>query len=85
MKIEWKKGTYLNPKQGTDYFVLYINGMQVGYISPFGEGVRGVVAPKLREAMQGPPVLIIHKTIEEAKAELEGVCVAILIGESCGT
>jgi len=28
MKIEWKKGTYLNPKQGTDYFVLYINGMQ---------------------------------------------------------
>ena len=78
MKIEWKEGDFQRPE-------LVINGMKVGWITPFGEGVRGVVAPKLREAMQGPPVLIIYKTIEEAKAELEGVCVAILIGESCGT
>jgi hypothetical protein len=80
MKIEWKAF-----EQDVIYPELYVNGMRVGWISPFGEGVRGVVAPKLREAMQGPPVLIIHKTIEEAKAELEGVCVAIMIGESCGT
>lgn len=38
MKIEWKdKDLYPN---------LYINGMKVGWIAPFGEGVRGVVAPK---------------------------------------
>lgn len=73
MKIEWNEGDFQRPE-------LVINGMKVGWITPFGEGVRGVVAPKLREAMQGPPVIIIHKTIEEAKAELEGVCVAILIG-----
>lgn len=78
MKIEWKEEPDMYPE-------LYVNGMRVGWISPYGPAVRGVVAPKLREAMQGPPVLIIHKTIEEAKAELEGVCVAILIGESCGT
>ena len=80
MKIEWKNATGV-----TDYPTLHINGMQVGWITPFGEGVRGVVAPKLREAMQGPPVIIIHKTQEDAKAELEGVCVAIMIGESYGT
>ena len=80
MKIEW-----INMTGVIDYPSLHINGMRVGWITPFGEGVRGVVAPKLREAMQGPPVLIIYKTIEEAKAELEGVCVAIMIGESCGT
>jgi len=78
MKIEWKEEPDMYPE-------LYVNGMQVGWIAPFGEGVRGVVAPKLREAMQGLPVIIIAKTQEEAKAELEGVCVAILIGESCGT
>jgi hypothetical protein len=75
MKIKWKNMTGV-----IDYPILYINNMQVGWIRPFGEGVRGVVAPKLREAMQGPPVLIIYKTIEEAKTELEGVCVAIMIG-----
>ena len=80
MKIEWK-----DFEQGVIYPELYVNGMHVGWVAPFGEGVRGVVAPKLREAMQGPPVIIITKTIEEAKTELEGVCVAIMIGESCGT
>ena len=81
MNIEWKD------KEGmlTGYPNLYINGMKVGWIAPFGEGVRGVVAPKLREAMQGPPVIIIAKTQEEAKSELEGVCVAIMIGESYAT
>jgi len=80
MKIEWK-----NTDHGITYPELYINGMRVGWITPFGEAVRGVVAPKLREAIQGPPVIIITKTREEAKAELEGVCVAILIGRSYGT
>ena len=80
MKIEWKNATGV-----IDYPTLHINGMQVGWITPFGEGVRGVVAPKLREAMQGPPVIIITKTQEDAKAELEGVCVAIMIGESYAT
>jgi len=75
MKIEW-----IEKEEYQQYPNLYINGMRVGWITPFGEGVRGVVAPKLREAMQGPPVLIIYKTIEEAKTELEGVCVAIMIG-----
>jgi hypothetical protein len=77
MNIEWKNATGV-----IDYPTLHINGMQVGWIIPFGEGV---VAPKLREAMQGPPVIIITKTQEEAKAELEGVCVAILIGQSYGS
>lgn len=77
MHIEWTNATGV-----IDYPTLHINGMQVGWISPYGNGVRGVVAPKLREAMQGPPVIIITKTQEEAKSELEGVCVAILIGES---
>lgn len=80
MHIEWKNATGV-----IDYPTLHINGMQVGWIAPFGEGVRGVVAPKLREAMQGPPVIIIAKTQEEAKTELEGVCVAIMIGESYAT
>ena len=80
MHIEWKNATGV-----IDYPTLHINGMQVGWIAPFGEGVRGVVAPKLREAMQGPPVIIIAKTQEDAKAELEGVCVAIMIGESYAT
>jgi hypothetical protein len=80
MKIEWRKLADNLP----GYPHLYINGMQVGWIATFGDGVRGVVAPKLREAMQGPPVIIITKTQEEAKAELEGVCVAIMIGQSYG-
>ena len=79
MHIEWKNATGV-----IDYPILHINGMKVGWIQPFGEGVRGVVAPKLREAMQGPPIVIIAKTQEDAKAELEGVCVAIMIGESYG-
>ena len=79
MKIEWTN------IENDIYPALLINGMRVGWITPFGEGVRGVVAPKLREAMQGPPVIIIAKTQEEAKAELEGVCVAIMIGESYAT
>ena len=77
MNIEWRNATGV-----IDYPTLHINGMQVGWLAPFGEGVRGVVAPKLREAMQGPPVVIIAKTQEDAKAELEGVCVAIMIGQS---
>jgi hypothetical protein len=77
MKIEWKHPADNLP----GYPHLYINGMQVGWITTFGEAVRGVVAPKLREAMQGPPVIIITKTQEEAKAELEGVCTAIMIGQ----
>lgn len=82
MKIEWKYAD-VSPNQVS--ITLHINGMQVGWLTPYGEGVRGVVAPKLREAMQGPPVIIIAKTQEEAKAELEGVCVAIMIGQSYGT
>ena len=82
MNIEWKNA---NLERGIAYPELIINGMRVGWIQPYGEGARGVVAPKLREAMQGPPVIIITKTQEEAKSELEGVCVAILIGESYGT
>ncbi|CAB4123512.1 hypothetical protein UFOVP48_16 [uncultured Caudovirales phage] len=78
MKVEWKL------TENTLYPELIINGMRVGWISPYGNGVRGVVAPKLREAIQGQPIVIICKTQEEAKAELEGVCVAILIGESYG-
>jgi hypothetical protein len=78
MKIKWNEGEFQRPE-------LVINGMKVGWVSPYGDGVRGVVAPKLREAMQGPPVIIIAKTQEEAKAELEGVCVAIMIGQSYGT
>ena len=81
MKIEWKD----TEKMLIGYSNLYINGMKVGWIAPFGEGVRGVVAPKLREAMQGPPVIIIAKTQEDAKTELEGVCVTIMIGQSYGT
>ena len=81
MKIEWKDQADNLP----GYPDLYINGMKVGWITTFGEGVRGVVAPKLREAMQGPPVIIIHKTQEEAKSELADVCVAILIGRSYET
>ena len=79
MKIEW------GITENSLYPELLINGMRVGWITPFGEGARGVVAPKLREAMQGPPVIIIHKTQEGAKSELEGVCVAIMIGQSYGT
>ena len=79
MNIEWKNATGV-----LDYPTLHINGMQVGWITPFGDGARGVIAPKLREAMKGPPVIIIHRTQEEAKAELEGVCVAIMIGQSYG-
>ena len=78
MKIKWNEGEFQRPE-------LVINGMKVGWVIPYGDGVRGVVAPKLREAMQGPPVIIIAKTQEEAKAELEGVCVAIMIGQSYGT
>jgi len=78
MKIEWKDGDFERPE-------LFINGMKVGWVMPYGDGARAVVAPKLREALSGPPVLIIHKTVEEAKSELEGICCAILIGESYGT
>jgi hypothetical protein len=74
MKIEWKEGDFQRPE-------LVINDMKVGWVMPFGEGVRAVIAPKLREALSGPPLLIIYKTIEEAKSELEGICCAILIGE----
>ena len=78
MKIEWKDGDFERPE-------LSINGMKVGWVMPYGDGARAVIVPKLREALNGPPMLIIHKTIDEAKAELEGICCAILIGESYGT
>jgi hypothetical protein len=78
MKIEWKDGDFERPE-------LRINGIKVGWVIPYGDGARAVVAPKLREALSGPPVLIIHKTVEDAKSELEGICCAILIGESYGT
>jgi len=77
MNIKWKDGDFERPE-------LIINGMKVGWVMPYGDGARAVVAPKLREALSGPPVLIIHRTVEEAKSELEGICCAILIGESYG-
>ena len=80
MNIKWKTATGV-----IDYPELIINGMKVGWVMPYGDGARAVVAPKLREVLSGPPVLIIHKTIEDAKSELEGICCAILIGQSYGT
>ena len=77
MNIKWKDGDFERPE-------LIINGMKVGWVMPYGDGARAVVAPKLREALSGPPVLIIHRTVEDAKSELEGICCAILIGESYG-
>ena len=77
MNIKWNEGEFQRPE-------LVINGMKVGWVMPYGDGARAVVAPKLREALTGPPILIIHKTIEAAKSELEGICCAILIGESYG-
>ena len=78
MNIKWNEGEFQRPE-------LVINGMKVGWVMPYGDGARAVVAPKLREALTGPPILIIHKTIEAAKSELEGICCAILIGQSYGT
>lgn len=77
MNIKWNEGEFQRPE-------LVINGMKVGWVMPYGDGARAVVAPKLREALTGPPILIIHKTIEAAKSELEGICCAILIGQSYG-
>lgn len=77
MNIKWNEGEFQRPE-------LVINGMKVGWVMPYGDGARAVIAPKLREALTGPPILIIHKTLEAAKSELEGICCAILIGESYG-
>jgi len=77
MNIKWNEGEFQRPE-------LIINGMKVGWVTPYGDGARAVVAPKLREALTGRPILIIHKTIEDAKSELEGICCAILIGQSYG-
>ena len=77
MKVEWFSSDELV------YGNLRINGMRVGWICPYGDFVRAVVAPKLREAMDSPAVFI-YRTQEEAKTELEGICTALLIGEQYG-
>jgi hypothetical protein len=78
MKVVW------NHSDELVYGNLYINGMRVGWIQPYGDAVRAVIAPKLREAMDSPAVFI-YRTQEEAKTELEGICTALLIGEQYGT
>ena len=78
MKVVW------NHSEELAYGNLYINDMRVGWICPYGDFVRAVVAPKLREAMSSPAVFI-YRTQEEAKAEIEGICTALLIGEQYGT